>query len=43
MSSRLEYDIKEKYGYGIEGRTDGLNEIYADKDYRTTEVLAIYQ
>ena len=27
----------------IEGRTDGLNEIYADKDYRTIEVLAIYQ
>ena len=26
----------------IEGRTDGLNEIYADKDYRTIEVLAIY-
>ena len=27
----------------IEGRTDGLYEIYADKDYRTIEVLAIYQ
>lgn len=27
----------------IEGRTEGLNEIYADKDYRTIEVLAIYQ
>ena len=27
----------------IEGRTDGLHEIYADKDYRTIEVLAIYQ
>lgn len=27
----------------IEERTDGLNEIYADKDYRTIEVLAIYQ
>lgn len=27
----------------IEGRTDGLNEIYADKDYRTIEILAIYQ
>lgn len=28
---------------GIDGRTDGLNEIYADTDYRTIEVLAIYQ
>lgn len=27
----------------IEGRTDGLNERYADKDYRTIEILAIYQ
>ena len=27
----------------VEGRTDGLNEIYVDKDYRTIEVLAIYQ
>jgi len=27
----------------IEARTDGLNEIYADKDYRTIKVLAIYQ
>lgn len=27
----------------IEGRTDGLNEIYANKDYRTIEVLVIYQ
>lgn len=27
----------------IEGRTDGLYEIYVDKDYRTIEVLAIYQ
>lgn len=27
----------------FEERPDGLNEIYADKDYRTIEVLAIYQ
>lgn len=27
----------------MDGRTDGLYEIYADKDYRTIEVLAIYQ
>lgn len=28
---------------GMEGRTDGLYEIYAERDYRTIEVLAIYQ
>ena len=27
----------------IGGRTDGLYEIYADRDYRTIEILAIYQ
>ena len=27
----------------ISGRSDGLYEIYADRDYRTIEVLAIYQ
>lgn len=27
----------------IEGRTDGLNERYADKDYRIIEILVIYQ
>ena len=27
----------------IDGRTDGLYEIYADRDYRTIEILAIYQ
>ena len=27
----------------IEERADGINEIYADKDYRTIEILAIYQ
>lgn len=26
----------------IKGQTDGLNEIYAGKDYRTIEVFAIY-
>lgn len=30
--------VEERYP-----RTDGLYEIYADKDYRTIEVLAIYQ
>lgn len=27
----------------MDGRTDGLYEIFADKDYRTIEVLAVYQ
>lgn len=27
----------------VDGRTEGLNEIYADRDYRTIEILAIYQ
>ncbi len=27
----------------LDGRTDGLYEIYADRDYRTIEILAIYQ
>lgn len=27
----------------MDGRADGLNEIYADRDYRVTEILAIYQ
>ncbi|MEE1255507.1 MAG: hypothetical protein UHN47_03180 [Lachnospiraceae bacterium] len=27
----------------MNGRTEGLNEIFADKDYRTIEILAIYQ
>lgn len=27
----------------MDGRTDGLNEIYADRDYRAIEILAIYQ
>ena len=27
----------------MERRADGLNEIYADRDYRMIEILAIYQ
>ena len=27
----------------IDGRADGLYEIYADRDYRMIEILAIYQ
>lgn len=27
----------------IDGRADGLYEIYADEDYRMIEILAIYQ
>lgn len=27
----------------LEERTDGINELYADEDYRTIEVLAVYQ
>ena len=27
----------------MDGRADGLNEIYADRNYRVIEILAIYQ